>query len=327
MKKIIFYVLICVCINCLADIKTFSGEPMGLITDGKYIFSLVGYIKYEKLQIVYPICKETCPLPRHKSFYRYYTILNNYIVTLFDNKIVIYDKDLKVKKKMKLPEVDSEYHFNYSLNIIKDKILIVNAGNKRCFQLNNLELKEVKNQLEFLGNKIEFKKNLLLINSNKIDIACLPKAAKINKFSFMIHFLFVLNKELFLIRNCLCDNSGRLLATLPFTFGVDDAVILENGYLLINPQNIVIINKKGEIIKVIDVSDPYILGNLNQDQILLKLDNQYLGLLSIKTFELKKKDLGEKISSAVFLDDRLFYVPKDNDKTLKIIPIKDIFTE
>lgn len=331
MKKIIFYVLILLCFNCYSDQKTFQGEIYGLITDDKSIFTIILNNGCETLQRIYPNHQETSPLPRYKSFHRYYQIIKNKIIFLSDNDIFIYNTDLMLIKKLKLPEQDPDnYSFNFSLTMLNkysENFVILIESRDRLFILKDNELTESLNELEFLGNKLDFKNNTLAINGNPISMKFIPARMKSNKFSFAMHFLFVLNKELFLIRNCLYENSGRLLATLPFTFGVDDAVIIEDEYILINPENIVIINKKGGIIKVIDEGDPYILGNLNKDQILLQLDKHYLGLLSLKTFDLKKIDLGEKISSAVLLDNKLFYVQKDNYKILKIIPIKDIFKE
>jgi hypothetical protein len=323
MKKLMFFFLVILNFSVFSEIKEFNGNLWGILTDGEKIFSLVYYKKYQKLQIIYPIEKETAPLIKFKSFYRYYQLLNDKIITLFDNNVLFYDTNLKLIKRLKLPKNESEYHFNYSLKLInpgKKSIIIIGEKSQRCFLLNNLELKELKNELVFDGNKIEFKNNIILINGY-------TTALKYKRFSSLVHFLFVLNNEFILVRNSLFDNSGRLLVELPFTFGVDDAILLENLHILFNPENIVIINKKGEMIKVIKEESTEILGNLNQDQVVLTINEQYLGLLSLKTLDLKKKDLGEEISSAVLLDNKLFYVPRNNYKVLKIRPIKDIFVE
>ena len=323
MKKLMVLFLCILNLYVFSEVKGFKGDLWGLLTNGEKIFSLVYYDEYQKLQIIYPHEKETAPLIKFKSFYRYYQLLNDKIVTLFDNNVFIYDTNLKLIKKLKLPKDENEYHFNYSLNLInpgKKSIIIVGEKSQRCFLLNNLELKELNNEISFDGNKIEMKNNIILINGYTTDL-------KYKKFSSLVHFLFVLDDEFILVRNSLFDNSGRRLVELPFTFEVGNAILLENLYILFNPENIVIINKKGEIIKVIKEGDSGILGNFNQDQVVLKINRQYLGLLSLKTLDLKKKDLGEEISSAVLLDGKLFYVPKNNYKTLKIIPIKDIFVE
>ena len=323
MKKLMFLFLVIFNFSVFSEIREFNGDLWGLLTDGEKIFSLVYYEKYQKLQIVYPIEKGTAPLSKFKSFYRYYELINNKIVTLFDNNVFIYDTNLKLIKKLKLPKNENEYHFNYSLNSInpgKKSIIIIGEKSQRCFLLNNLELKELKNEFVFDEKKIEFKNNIILINGYTTTL-------KYRRFSSMVHFLFVLDNEFILVRNSLFDNSGKLIVELPFTLGVDDAIILENLYILFNPENIVIISKKGEVIKVIKEGNPGILGNLNQDQVVLTINDQYLGLLSLKTLDLQKKDLGEEISSAVLLDDKLFYVPKNNYKILKTTPLKDIFVE
>ncbi len=325
MKKIEICVLIILCFTCcFSETKKFPGDIFGLETDGKSIFTLMMYNKSDKLQIIYPMEKETPPLPPYKSFKRYYQIINDKIVVLSDNDVFIFNNDLILLKKIKLPDMaPDKYHFNYSLSMKnKDKacFFVVIESNDGCFLLQDFDLIELKNELVFDGNKIEFKNNLILINGYTTVL-------KYKKFSSLVHFLFVLDNEFILVRNSLFDNSGRLLAELPFTFEVGDAISLENLYILFNPENIVIINKKGEMIKVIKEEITGILGNLNQDQVLLKINRQYLGLLSLKTLDLKKKDLGEEISSAVLLDDKLFYVPKNNYKILKIRPIKDIFVE
>jgi hypothetical protein len=325
MKKIKIFVLIILCFNCcFSETKKFPGEIFGLETDGKSIFTLMMYNKIDKLQIIYPTIKETPPLPPYKSFKRYYQMLNDKIVVLSDNDVFIFNNDLKSLKKIKLPDMPPDkYHFNYSLsmkNEDKSCFFIVIESNDKCFLLKDFDLIELKNEINFDGNKIEMKNNMILINGYTTDL-------KYKKFSSLVHFLFVLDNEFILVRNSLFDNSGRRLAELPFTFEVGNAILLENFYILFNPENIVILNKKGEMIKVIKEGSTGILGNLNQYQVVLKINRQYLGLLSLKTLDLKKKDLGEEISSAVLLDNKLFYVPRNNYKTLKIRPIKDIFVE
>ena len=325
MKRIKIFVLIILFFNCcFSETKKFPGEIFGLETDGKSIFTLMMYNKSDKLQIIYPTIKETPPLPPYKSFKRYYQMINDKIVVLSDNDVFIFDNDLKLLKKIKLPDMPPDkYNFNYSLSMKnKDKscFMIVIESNDKCFLLKDFDLIELENELAFDGNKIEMKNNIIIINGYTTDL-------KYKKFSSLVHFLFVLDNEFILVRNSIFDNSGRRLADLPFTFEVGNAILLEHFYILFNPENIVILNKKGEMIKVIKEGDPGILGYLDQDQVVLKINRQYLGIFSLKTFDLKKKDLGEEISSAVLLDDKLFYVPKNNYKTLKIKPIKEIFVE
>jgi hypothetical protein len=324
-KIFLFIVLLISLLNCYSDSKSFQGEIIGIKSDGKSIFALMNYSNYEKLQIIHPIMKATSPLPKYKSFYRYFEIVNNKIIVLFDNNIFIYDSNLNLIKRLKLPDEGTEYHFNYSLNQQKQSIIIM-GGNGKCYLLKNLELKELRNEIVANGNKIELKNNIVLINKNKTEIGLKidnSREIKYKNISSLIHFLFILDGTHLLFRNSLVDNNGKVLAALPFTFEISQAILYKNNYVLFSTENILIINKDGNIVRLIKESESGMLGYVNQDQVVLEITQQYLGFLSLKTFELKKIDLGEKISSAVLLNDTLFYIPEINRRTLKAISIKE----
>jgi hypothetical protein len=325
MKKLMLLFIITSYVFGFSEIKVekFNGELWGIETDGKNIYSLVLYPKYQKLQIVYPFRAETKPLSKFKSFYRYYQLINGKIITLFDNSVFIYDTTLKLIKKIKLPKSGGDYHFNYSLNMKntdKNHFYAVMLNGTHCFLLNDFNLMELKDELIVYGNKLEMIKNHVTINGNQTDV-------KYKDFYYLIHFLFVLNNEHILVRNSFFDNAGKLLATLPFTFGIRHALSFENQYVIPSTENIIIINKEGGIIKILEEETPGILGILGQDQIVLRINNHYIGILSLKTLTVRKKDLGEEIAGIVLLDGKLCYIPNNNWKILKIIPLKDIFAE
>jgi|WetSurMetagenome_2_1015567.scaffolds.fasta_scaffold31283_4 hypothetical protein len=319
MKIKIFLTIFILCFYCHSSVKSIQWDIFGIETDGKSIFSVVYNNKSEKLQRLFPTKKETSFLPPYKSHLRSYEIVNDKIILLFDNIILIYDTNLNLIKKLFLPDDQTEYHFNYSLNRVKESLIIM-GGDNQCFLLKNLNLLKLQNEIVVDGNRIELKNNLVLINDN-------PTEVKYNKFSSLITFLFVLNDKHILLRNSLYDTSGKLLATLPFTFEINQAVETDKYYILFSTENIVIINKQGDIIKLIKESESGILGNFDENQIVLEMTQQYLGLLSLQTLELIKIDLGEKLSSTVLLNESLFYVPENNRKRLIKISIKEIFKD
>ena len=338
MKKILLYFLLFLPLLCPAETRIFSGSLFGLVTNGKSVFSILSSSSFDTLIEIYPGNKKSKPLPPYKGLKRDYRVIENNIVVLSDNCVSIYNPNLVLLKQFKLPDVPVDYCYFMGCGYITELNLNPNfiECSGKTFFYHNLSVTEIRDKLELPGIKIELKNDIFTINdiSTKIkfrsfgDLSSflnIPEKDRISVFNPIYGISSNGTRELVKVEFNLFDTSGQLIASLPFEYGEMSIYPLKNGYILNNDKKTIIADKKGNIVKYVSKKFLKIIGALSEEKILLKANDSSLVQLSLNTFELKEKVMQEKIADVILLNDIIFYIPKSNDKQIRIKPIKDIF--
>ncbi len=306
MKKSIIVLLIIFC--SVLSVFSYSDnnkyQLAYILSNGNTLFGITFDKSGWQLRKLFPPPIISIDLPPHKSVKLPVEITDlNQVAIICDNELLIFSDDLKPIKKIPLPSLPEakDYLFDYS-NI--GEYSIIRGGMKPILFRNN-KIIELDKSIDLFNNRVELKNNEVLINKINTHI-------KLKSFELLVGLTSILDSEHIVIFNTLFDSKGEIISILPNNNPIYYSLNLKNGYAL-GSEKMIIINKKGEIEKIIKAQ---LVGEY-QNRIVILIDKSKIGLLSIdnKKFEIIKLTEKEEILEIEIVGKYLFYYTEKHLKT------------
>ncbi len=232
-------------------------------------------------------------------------LFNSGQIQIFDSKLSLlqqYDQGKNLTPALWQISTEGEYVLNWSGD---------STSFGAYFLISNSGVTPIKSIISLHGFNLEEKNNSIYLNGNLLDNKLFEPLSHLGSIlESVLQISFFFDGKYFFARGNIIDQNGKQINAFPINYNFSNALKLENGYLLLSPDKIFLIDQKWNLIKKWDADQPEYLGKLNGKYPLVKMKRS----ISVMIPEKLKLDCiyrtPNKIAGCVFVIKRIWITEK-----------------